>query len=129
MVDGGLRKIFRQYLTGVDWQAIESGGTGGGIPDLNGCIAGKELWIECKAAAAWRVKISPAQVAWAERRLRHGGRVFLAVRRAGTELWLFPGWSMRVLCGWRLDLIPALGRWYGGPARWDWEQVRKLLSS
>jgi Holliday junction resolvase len=127
-MDGGLRLLFRKHLTKVDWQAIESS-TGLGIPDLNGCVDGIEFWIECKAAAHWRVKISPEQVGWAERRARRGGRVFLAARRASDELWLFKASSVRDLASQRLDAVPCLGHWAGGPARWDWPAVSSLLSA
>ena len=129
MVDGGLRQLIRKHIPQADWQAIESGTTGGGIPDLNGCFDGVEFWIECKATAGWRVKIRPAQVAWTERRMRHGGRVFLAVLRARKELWLFPADSMRALCQCRVDQVPALGHWSGGPSRWPWELVQNRLST
>ena len=127
MSDGEVHKIFRKHLPTFDWQRIESGSTGSGIPDLNFCKSHIEGWIENKSAAHWRVDIRPMQVAWAERRLRHGGRVFLAVRRADTELWLFSGKLMRALIDCRIDAVPNLGHWTGGAARWDWDQIEQWL--
>jgi hypothetical protein len=131
-IDDGLRLLFRQRLPAVDWQAIETGGTGKGVPDLNGCMDGNEVWIEMKMTAHWAVqKMRPEQVAWIERRVRHGGRVFVAVRRAHDELWLLaPGAARPLIMGVRLSDLPAdliLGRWSGGPARWNWAEVAFLL--
>ena len=123
--------MFRKHLIGVDWQAIESGTTGLGIPDLNGCVGGVEFWIEMKATTSWRLRISPQQVGWAERRARSGGRVFLAARAIGKardDLWLYSGRVIRGLVTQRLDQVPCLGHWSCGPAHWDWGQVRTLLT-
>ena len=132
MRDGGLRQIFQRHLPEVHWQAIESWGTGIGIPDLNGCAGGVEFWIELKRATANAVKISPGQVAWTERRLRAGGRVYVAVRknsaaskrRAATdELHLFRGEVIRSLYTDGLQNCPALGVWPNGPASWHWADI------
>ena len=90
------------------------------MPDLNYCKDGVEGWVENKACDHWRCTIRPMQVGWAERRLIKGGRVFLAVRRCDTELWLYHGAMMRRLTVERLDVVPHLGHWRGGAARWDW---------
>jgi hypothetical protein len=128
MSDGELRKIYRAHLKGGDLLAIETGGTTGGVPDTNWCRDGVEIWIENKACDHWRVAIRPAQVGWIERRLRCGGRVFIAVRRAGTEFWLFHGSMIRRLVDERVDDVPCLGNWDGGAARWDWGAIVGLLS-
>lgn len=132
MADGELHKFFKDHLVGVHWQRIETGSTGRGIPDLNGCLAGCELWIENKKADHWAVEIMPEQVGWIERRARAGGRVFIAVRRARTELWLLPPSAARVLATPRkglrdLSQEQVLGRWAGGPKAWDWRAVRGHL--
>lgn len=126
-VDAGLRTIFRNYLPLFDWQAIETGSVGGGVPDLNGCYCGVEVWIEMKKAKHWRATIRPEQVGWAERRLDHGGRVFAAVRKSRDSLFLYHGSRLRDLCSERLDTVPALGRWDSGPARWDWNEIARIL--
>lgn len=127
MSDGELRRIFRKHLHGFDFLAIESGGTAGGIPDLNYCKNHIEGWCEMKACDHWRVTIRPMQVGWAERRIKHGGRVFCAVRRAGTDLYLFHGSMLRALKDARIDALPKLGHWTGGAARWDWDQIEREL--
>lgn len=128
-VDGRLRKIFHEHLDG-HWQAIESGAVGSGTPDSNFCIAGTEGWIEFKKADHWRCKIAPHQVAWIERRHRNGGRVFIAVRRADDELWLFRAMAGRRLLTKRVSEVEKsllLGHWTGGVTKWDWAEIKKKL--
>jgi hypothetical protein len=126
--DDGLTKIFMQNLLKWDWQPIETN-ISRGIPDLNGCCLATSVWIEMKRADHWMANdIKPEQVAWAERRLRHGGLVFLAVRRAKAELWLYSGWDTRKLMTQRLDAVKPLGWWTGTPARWNWDEVSAILT-
>jgi len=127
MSDGELRKIYRKYLKGGDLLPIETGGSISGVPDTNWCKKGTEVWIENKAADHWRVTIRPMQIGWCERRLHHGGRVFCAVRRAQNELWLFHASKMRDLEDSRIDLVPNLGYWNGGAAKWDWAAIEQIL--
>jgi Holliday junction resolvase len=105
--DDGLRQVFTTHIV-AHWQAIETGGTGKGVPDLNGCRGGVDVWIEMKRARHWTVpEMKPEQVGWIERRERNGGRVFVAVRRAHDELWLLkPGAARLLIGGTRLDLLP-----------------------
>lgn len=145
-VDDGLRKIFRDQLrAGVQWTSIETGGTGQGIPDSEFCAAGgAQGWVEFKWTDGWAVTLEAEQIAWHTVRALRGGRSFIAVRRHTTagprkgkavdELWLLPGWAAKdVKVGglkWALehaDMGLLLGRWAGGPARWDWAAVRRLL--
>lgn len=141
--DDGLRAIFKQHLEqrGFHMQSIETGGTGAGIPDTNGCRDGVDFWIEYKATAHWSVTLKPEQVGWIERRIRVGGRVLIAVRRrheggvrlgpAVDELYLFSGEHARTAktAGLRqlIEQDRLLGTWIGGPSRWDWDRVANLL--
>src|SRR3954453_14766207 len=99
-MDGGLRKLFRQYVQPCDWQSIETAMTGGGVPDSNYCMDGVEGWIEFKLTTHWIVPLRPEQIGWLLRGTRFGGRVFIAVRRqtkvglrtaTADELWLLHG--------------------------------------
>ena len=129
MSDGELRKIFRKHLTGFDLLSVETGGTTSGVPDTNYAAPGDiEGWIENKACDHWRVTIRPMQIGWCERRLRYNSRVFVAVRRGGTELYLFHASQMRRLQEERIDIVPRLGHWTGGAARWDWDRIAALLT-
>lgn len=137
--DGGLWPDgFKKYSTRPDWQRIESALTGGGIPDINGCLDGVEAWVELKFTTAWSVAFRPAQIGWAERRMRAGGRVWLATRRrhsggpqkgpATDELWIHRGSDMRGVLdsGLHLGPSPAL-HFRGGPSHWDWDAVERLM--
>lgn len=138
-IDDGLRGIFHSRLkSGWHWQAIETGGTGRGIPDSNFCHRGVERWVEFKATDAWSVDISPEQVAWHLERQARGGVTFVAVRRrhgggprkgpAVDELWLYSGRDARKI---RADGLrtPPICSWDGGPGVWDWERVGRILTS
>jgi Holliday junction resolvase len=133
--DGGLPKVISDYIPEADWVRIESGAVASGTPDLNGCLDGKEVWIECKATKTWKVtNIRSAQVAWMEKRSRHGGRCKLAIRRNHWDedvLWILKTNAMRVLLdGTSLHQMPAhliLNIEPGGPAQWNWEAIREAL--
>ena len=127
MSDGELRKIFRKHLRGFDVLAVETGSTSGGVPDQNLCKNGIEVWVEGKACDHWRITVRPAQVGWAERRLLHGGRVFCAVRRHQTDLFLYHGSMLRRLMFERVDAVPHLGHWTDGAANWDWTVIEQIL--
>jgi hypothetical protein len=140
MADGNLGRIFQDKLPGVDWQRIETGMTGGGVPDLNGCdkATGVEIWIENKFTDAWAVGIRREQVAWIERRCRYNGRVFVATRRttvagprkgaAVDELWLHRGKDIRSIAQYGLEKAePPLIRCGGGPSQWWWKEIRICL--
>lgn len=118
---------------------VESGGTEQGIPDLEGCYDSVSWWCECKATDAWKFEVSAFQASWHLRRARVGGLSYFAIRkrhdggpRLGKpvdELWLYEGRHAADLKekGLRCDAKP-LGRWGGGPAKWDWDAVLALLS-
>lgn len=143
MTDGGLRKLVRKNLPEFDWQGVETGGTGRGIPDDNFCRQGVEGWVEHKLATGWKVDLRPEQVAWMERRRRAGGRVFILVRRTNVsamcdDLYLFSGDDARRLKEFGLprNLPPNDGAPHARPlavclsvgrSRWDWENIRHLL--
>lgn len=140
MSDGGLRQLFSSNLPDAMWQGVESWSTGQGVPDAHFCFPGGiSGWIENKRTQAWSVDMRKEQVAWLERYVRKGGRCFIVVRRqtsagprkgkAVDELWLFHGAAARglLLTGLEGEGRSRLGCWPGGPANWDWGQVRALL--
>lgn len=136
MIDGGLRTIFRQNLPSFHWQSIESGLTGGGIPDSNACKNGIEFWIEYKKTDNNKIGLRPDQVGWHMRRSRVGGRSFIAVRyrheggpRRGMPvdtLYIYAGRDAQAVAISGLALTP-LGMWPGGPSAWDWWAVNRIL--
>ena len=139
--DDGLRAELHSHLrAGWHWQAVETGGTGLGIPDSNFCgPGGAEGWVECKATEAWSLSLRTEQVGWLCRRAHVGGRVWIATRRrhdggvirgaAVDELWLhWGGWARELEAGGLRAVEPA-GVWSGGPSGWDWSGVAEVLVS
>jgi len=135
VIDGGLRKLFQARLPHVHWCSVETGSTGRGIPDSNGCIDSHEFWVEFKATENYSVELRPEQVGWLLRRTRAGGRTFIAVRRKHDggkrkgkpvdELWLYSGAAAKVLSelGLNKTYVQTLGIWSKGPAEWNWHTV------
>lgn len=141
--DNGLRPIFHTHLRQAQWTAVETGGTGRGIPDSEYCFpGGVSGWIEFKATNGWTIDLKTEQIGWLLRRVRAGGRAFVAVRRqtlygprrgaAVDELWLFPASAAKEikLLGLK-NHAPGvvLGCWPGGPAKWNWAAVLGHLTS
>jgi hypothetical protein len=137
MIDGGLWGVLREHWPHVDKQRVETGGTGLGIPDVNACLAGVEVWLELKGTEAWAVAIRPEQVAWAERRTRAGGRVLLLTRRrcaagprrvACDELWIHRATDIRHVSALGLrGGPPPLHRSDGGPSNWLWPVIEEVV--
>lgn len=138
MIDGGLWQEIRRHLReGWDFQRIESGLTGGGVPDVSFCRDGVEGWIELKWTPGWKPRIRAEQIGWAERRLRHGGRVLMLTwrrcdsgprREAASELWIHSGWHMRhVLDHGLQDAPPPILRETGGPSQWRWDHIGEAI--
>ena len=48
-----------------------------GIPDINGCFASKEFWMELKSDKVGYPKLSKWQIAWINKRIKHGGIVII----------------------------------------------------
>ena len=136
MIDGGLGGHFQKYLPRWDWQRVENSAVGRGVPDMNGCFSGVEVWIENKTTDGWAVDLRPEQYAWAARRIRAGGRVFTAVRRhckagvrrpAADELYLFSGLQGQDIILGNLKTVKPLGMWVGRPVSWDWAAIQAIL--
>lgn len=135
-MDGGLRKLFREHFPEAHWNSVETGATGSGVPDAEYCFpCGGQGWVEFKLCVANVVNIQPEQVAWAERRARVHGKVFLAVRQKALQgprrkavdaLYLYRGIQTRAVMLGGLATVPV-ARWTGGPARWDWDSIRRIL--
>lgn len=135
--DNGLRPLFHRRLPDLHWQAIELGVVGRGVPDSNYCADNVEGWVEFKATESHAVGLRPEQVGWTLRRMRAGGRVFIATRRQHDggpllgpptdELWMHEGWDAAVLKAEGLNAAPPVLHLEGGPSRWDWGLVRSTL--
>lgn len=113
--------MFYKHMPYVHWQSIETGGTGRGIPDLNGCYRGAEVWVELKVMVGRKVIIHPEQIAWIERRTRAEGRAFVAIRTPRDELILVPGRDARLI----LESVPRTLLWPKG--YWNWNMISQTL--
>ena len=81
--------LLRDNIKEIHWQRIETGITGSGIPDVNGCAKGKEFWIELKEVHSGNsLTLRPMQVAWLSKRAMHGGQVFVLARK-NNEMKLY----------------------------------------
>jgi len=129
-IDGGLRSLFHKNLKQAQWSAVETGMVAQGIPDSEFCFpGGRQGWLEYKRANGNSVRVRPLQVAWIEKRIRLGGRAFVAVVRGG-DLTLFRGEAIRHLKEGGISAVPdglVLGTWGGGPRRWNWAEIQTLL--
>ena len=79
----------------VHWTRIESWSSYG-VPDLNGCMDGKDFWIELKIITTKSdnsfPRWSPLQIAWQTTRTRMGGVVWnLASHPSSASLFLLDG--------------------------------------
>jgi penicillin-binding protein-related factor A (putative recombinase) len=81
--------LLRDNLLDFHLQRIETGMTGSGVPDVNGCKKGKEFWVELKEIHSGNsLTLRPMQVSWLAKRAMHGGQVFVLARK-NDEIKLF----------------------------------------
>ena len=97
--------LMRKNLPHIHLQRIETGLTGSGVPDVNGCAKGKEFWV----------------------RAMHGGQVFVLARKHG-EIKLFhvdglEGAKQLVEGGYKSNALLTLNIPY------DWEALTTALLS
>lgn len=132
MIDGQLRKLFKKHLPKIHWVSIETGDTGMGVPDSNFCIDGIEGWIEFKKTDKGIIDLKPEQIGWIIDRIRHGGRVKIAVRVhqfAGEYLIIFDGVRIEEMVGKSIlvNLNLVEGWWTGRPKDWNWDEIQRIL--
>jgi hypothetical protein len=89
-------RLIRDHLPGHK-ERVENAAVSG-FPDVNGCSKGAEYWVELKAPNVRTVTpddvdrveklLEDTQYVWHNRRVRQGGRVFVAIKYA-TAVALF----------------------------------------
>ena len=80
--ESNLWALLRDNLLDFHFQRIETGMTGSGVPDVNGCKKGKEFWVELKEIHSGNsLTLRPMQVSWLAKRAMHGGQVFVLARK------------------------------------------------
>ena len=133
--DGGLYQLMKKKIR-ADWVRTEST-MGEGVPDANVCLEGCDTWIEFKQTTGWKVGVRPSQVAWAKRRISHGGRVLFMVRQQNTViadsrdvLWVIKGEGAETLATDGLKYFPSpmlLLVNENGPRKWEWDLINAIL--
>lgn len=89
MTEAQLSYYLKTRIPG-DVRSVECYNTSG-MPDLNICLNGVEVWLELKLAIKGLPHIRPLQYSWGMRRSYHKGRVFV-VMLEGELLytWRYP---------------------------------------
>lgn len=121
-----LYERIKKGMPWVHWQRFEDT-LSSGIPDLNGCYQGVEVWIEAKVAKpSGKVAMRPAQVAWLTQRWASGGRAWILVER-GDRLRAWQGGYALSLSTYGWDGVEPQAEW---PARrtTPWDEVWQTLA-
>lgn len=86
-----LKKSIPVYTNDLHLTRIENL-AGVGVADVEGCLRGKQFWIELKIASkpGGKVRFQKTQPPWHKRRLLAGGKTFVLVQ-AGQDRYLIPG--------------------------------------
>lgn len=63
--------------------------TMGGMPDVNICWEGNEIWVELKCFVSGRTLIRPAQNAWMHRRKAANGKIFLISQHSSAHNYVW----------------------------------------
>ena len=117
--------LVRQHLPkDAHVQRIETGLTGKGVPDLNYCLHGKEIWVELKSIEGNKSQLSPFQIAWLHKRTKAGGNCFVLIRK-NKEIKLYQPENLTELqkLSWKDDPIITL------TVPYDWEALFLTMSS
>lgn len=101
---------------GCHWQSVESSATGQGIPDLNGCHAGVDVWLEIKYTEHLKTKnigLKPQQIAWIYKRAKAGGNIWIALymqtaKRSVGFLYLWQGKEVQKVAEHGTELPPYM---------------------
>jgi hypothetical protein len=103
----GVWDTLRKGCPQVQWMRLENL-VGTGMPDVNGCLNGVEVWLELKyVASGFKIHFQPTQPPWIFRRALSGGRVYVLARKEDV-LYLYHGSQIRELVAQGLRLQPIL---------------------
>jgi len=120
--------LMRKNLPDMHLQRIETGMTGAGVPDVNGCAKGKEFWVELKEIHSGnKLTLRPMQISWLAKRASHGGQVFVMARK-DNEIKLYhidslTGIQELVERGFKSEALLTLNIPY------DWDALNTALLS
>ena len=88
-------KWFKELYPLDHIQLIESEATSTGIPDINACKGGKEVWIELKSGYLSKTSIKPGQFVWHIKRNQAGGTTWIVQRYDGGIVKVYNGNRIR----------------------------------
>lgn len=84
-------KWFKDLYPKDHIQNIESEATAAGVPDINACKGGKEVWIELKSGPLTKASIKPGQFVWHIKRAQAGGTTWVVQRLPNGVINIFRG--------------------------------------
>ena len=73
-------KWFKELYPSGHIQLIESEATSAGVPDVNLCHNGIEVWVELKSGRLSTSSIKPGQYMWHTKRTQAGGTTWVVQR-------------------------------------------------
>lgn len=112
-----LRDNFKKIAPEIHLQRIENS-VGNGVPDTNGCLEGRDFWLELKIAKGNRVELTPLQAAWLQTRAKAQGRAFVVARKGDTiRLWEGQVAPLVREHGWNYEPMVELTK------PWDWGRL------
>lgn len=88
-------KWFKGLYPNDHIQSIESEATAAGIPDINACKGGKEVWIELKSGTLSTNSIKPGQFVWHIKRNQAGGTTWIVQRDTNGLIRVYNGARIR----------------------------------
>ena len=126
--ESGLWSLLKGNLPpGLEYDRIETGGTGKGIPDFNATWEGRDFWIEFKVCAGNKVGLRPEQVGWHLRRSEAGATTFILVRRKAEGPRIGKVDSLYLYHGAFADALDEQGLKFGPllklDAPYDWRKL------
>lgn len=88
MTERVLWQRIRVNVEGPHWTRIETGAHAAGVPDLNGCANGRDVWVELKIFQGKKrtVRLTPRQVIWHEQHTLRGGLTYILVASQTSDL-------------------------------------------
>lgn len=90
------RMIRENTSVAIDW-CREENVVAAGMPDVNGCRHGVDIWLELKIFGGNKIHFRPSQPSWIRRRCAHGGRVWIVAWKEPGVLYLYNGNVLKYL--------------------------------
>ena len=119
-----LFQLIKNNLKNTHFTRIESH-TELGIPDVNACHNGQEVWLELKANSRKDLGLSKYQIVWMKKRIKHGGNVWIMNRPLLDKTLRI--YSPSTIDPGSLTSVHEQPTLVLGPTKINWDQVMDLL--